>query len=194
MSVEQVRTCTALVKRKQPVRVRPPALGLCAGAQRCLASNARGVQLPDSPQRPQRTHARVAQLVGGSWLRTSAVHVRIVFRVRNSSADVAQWSERSPVERDAEGSIPFAGAHMERWPSGLWRCFAKAERLCPSRVRIPASPPVPSRPKWLGRLADNEETEGSTPSDGTMPLYLSGSEDLITNQGVASSNLARGTK
>ena len=27
-----------------------------------------------------------------------------------TNADVAQWLERSPVERDVEGSIPFAGA------------------------------------------------------------------------------------
>lgn len=138
-----------------------------------LQTTPAGFNSPTVHDRPHRTHARVAQLAGGNWLRPSRVHVRVVSRVRSNNADVAQWLERSPVERDAEGSILSAGAHIgEVAESGRRRGPAKAE--IPGnrdpRVRIPPSPPLPSRPKWLRRLADNKETEGSTPSDGTTPL------------------------
>lgn len=53
----------------------------------------------------------------------------------SSAGESAGRSSRRPPVRTRYG------AHVERWPSGLWRCPAKADRQSPARVRISLSPP-----------------------------------------------------
>lgn len=61
------------------------------------------------------THARVAQMVGGVWLRPRAVHVRIVSRVRMSCRSSLEWTP------------PCQGGDR-RFKSGTGRIGRMAER------------------------------------------------------------------
>lgn len=107
----------------------------------CTASSCKPRGRVRLPYVPRFKPARVAQLVGGAALRTRAVQVRILFRVRST------WCRSSVVEHrlvtpTVAGSSPVDAAQhpVGGWPRGLRRRPAKAFRLRPARVRIPPLP------------------------------------------------------